>query len=97
MRKQAPVHPGEILLKDFLEPLKITQYRLAKDIKIDPRRISLIIQGERAITADTALRLARYFGNSPQFWLGLQIDYDLDCQQDKIGKRLEKEVRPRAA
>ncbi len=97
MRKQAPVHPGEILLKDFLEPLEITQYRLAKDIKIDPRRISLIIQGERAITADTALRLARYFGNSPQFWLGLQLDYDLDCEQDKIGKKLEKEVRPRAA
>ncbi len=97
MRKQAPVHPGEILLKDFLEPLEITQYRLAKDIKIDPRRISLIIQGERAITADTALRLARYFGNSPQFWLGLQLDHDLDCEQDKIGKRLEKEVQPRAA
>lgn len=97
MRKQAPVHPGEILLKDFLEPLEITQYRLAKDIKIDPRRISLIVQGERAITADTALRLARYFGNSPQFWLGLQLDYDLDCEQDKIGKKLEKEVQPRAA
>ena len=97
MRKQAPVHPGEILLNDFLEPLEITQYRLARDIKIDPRRISLIVQGERAITADTALRLARYFGNSPQFWLGLQLDYDLDCEQDKIGKKLEKEVRPRAA
>jgi antitoxin HigA-1 len=82
MRKQAPVHPGEILLNDFLEPLEITQYRLARDIKIDPRRISLIVQGVRAITADTALRLARYFGNSPQFWLGLQLDYDLDCEQD---------------
>ena len=97
MRKQTPVHPGEILLKDFLEPLEITQYRLAKDIKIDPRRISLIIQGKRAITANTALRLARYFGNSPQFWLGLQLDYDLDCEQDKIDKKLEKEVQPRAA
>ena len=97
MRKHAPVHPGEILLKDFLEPLEITQYRLAKDIKIDPRRVSLIVQGERAVTADTALRLARYFGNSPQFWLGLQLDYDLDCEQDKIGKKLEKEVQPRAA
>ena len=97
MKKQTPIHPGEILLEEFLKPMNISQYRLSKDINVNPRRINQIVHGERTITADTALRLGRYFGNSPQFWLGLQLDYDLDCEQDRLGKKLEKEVRPRAA
>ncbi len=88
-----PVHPGEVLLEEFLKPMSMSQNRLALDIGVPPRRINEIILGKRSITADTALRLARYFGNSPQFWLGLQTDYDLDIATDALGKRLEREVR----
>jgi addiction module HigA family antidote len=90
--KLAPIHPGEILLEEFLEPLGISQYRLAKDISVPPRRINEIVHGIRAITADTALRLARYFGTSERFWLNLQIRYDLEVEKDRLGSRLEKEV-----
>lgn len=92
----APVHPGEVLLEDFLEPMEISQYRLAKDISVSPRRINEIVHGKRSITADTALRLARYFGTSDRFWLNLQTSYDLDVERDKLGDRLEAEVLPRA-
>ncbi len=95
-RKLAPIHPGEILLEEFLEPLGISQYRLAKDISVPPRRINEIVHGTRAITADTALRLARYFGNSERFWLNLQTRYDLEMERDRLGARLDKEVLPRA-
>jgi len=91
-KKMQPLHPGEILLGEFLEPKEISQYRLAKDIHVSPRRINEIVHGKRSITADTALRLGRYFEMSPQFWLGLQMDYDLDVAQDS--DRLNKEVRP---
>ena len=87
-----PVHPGEILMKEFLEPMGITQYRLAKDISVVPRRINEIVHGKRAITADTALRLARHFGTSERFWLNLQTRYDMELQKDILGDRLEKEV-----
>jgi len=86
------VHPGEILNKEFLKPLEISQYRLAKDISVPPRRINEIVLGKRSITADTALRLSRYFKMSPEFWMNLQSHYDLEMQSDKIGKRLEQEV-----
>ena len=79
----APVHPGEVLLEEFLEPMEISQYRLAKDISVSPRRINEIIHGKRSVTADTALRLARYFGMSDRFWLNLQTSYDLDVERDK--------------
>jgi len=92
----APVHPGEVLLEEFLEPMGISQYRLAKDISVSPRRINEIVHGDRAITADTALRLARYFGTTDRFWLNLQTGYDLDVQRDRLGDRLEEEVLPRA-
>lgn len=95
-KKLAPIHPGEILLEEFLEPLGISQYRLAKDISVPPRRINEIVHGARAITADTALRLARYFGNSERFWLNLQTRYDLEMERDRLGARLDKEVLPRA-
>lgn len=91
-RKLAPIHPGEILLADFLEPLGISQYRLAHDISVPPRRINEIVHGARAITADTALRLARYFGTTDRFWLNLQARFDLELQRDKLGRRLEQEV-----
>ncbi len=91
------IQPGEILMKEFLQPMGITQYRLAKDISVPPRRINEIVRGQRAITADTALRLARFFDTSPQFWLGLQKDYELDVAMDKLGDRLEKEVRTYAS
>ena len=94
--KLAPIHPGEILLEEFLEPLGISQYRLAKDISVPPRRINEIVHGIRAITADTALRLARYFGTSERFWLNLQIRYDLEVEKDRLGSRLEEEVLQRA-
>jgi antitoxin HigA-1 len=87
-----PVHPGEVLAEDFLDPLGLTQYRLAKDTSVPPRRINEIVKGERAITADTALRLAKYFGTSDLFWLNLQARYDLEVQRDRLGKRLETEV-----
>jgi antitoxin HigA-1 len=92
-RRLQPIHPGEILREEFLGPMGISQYRLAKDINVDPRRINVIIQGKRAITADTALRLARYFGTSERFWLNLQSQYDLEVERDELGDRLEKEVK----
>ena len=92
-RRLQPIHPGEILREEFLDPMGISQYRLAKDINVDPRRINAIIQGKRAITADTALRLARYFGTSERFWLNLQAQYDLEVERDELGPRLEKEVK----
>ena len=93
-RKLAPIHPGEVLLADFLEANGISQYRLAKDISVPPRRINEIVHGTRGITADTALRLARYFGNSERFWLNLQARFDLESQRDALGARLEREVVP---
>jgi len=94
--KLAPIHPGEILLEEFLEPMEISQYRLAKDISVPPRRINEIVHGTRAITADTALRMAKYFGTSERFWMNLQIRYDLEVEKDRLGRRLEKEVLHRA-
>lgn len=88
-----PVHPGEVLLEEFLKPMGISQYRLAKDIGVPPRRINEIVQGKRAITADTALRLARHFGVSERFWMNLQIRYDLEKKKEELGERLEREVR----
>ena len=93
-RKMAPVHPGEILGEEFLGPMGISQYRLAKDISVPARRINEIVHGIRAISADTALRLSRYFGTSDRFWLNLQTRYDLEREKDRLGKRLEKEVAP---
>ena len=93
IRKIAAVHPGEILIEEFLKPLGISQYKLAKDISVPPRRINEIVQGKRSITADTALRLARYFSLSERFWLNLQSRYDLEVEKDKLDMRLEKEVR----
>lgn len=92
-----PIHPGEILLEEFLRPMDISQYRLAKDISVPQRRISEIVQGKRAITADTALRLGRYFGMEAQFWLNLQSRYDLLRAEAELDKRLDKEVTPHAA
>jgi len=91
-RKLAPIHPGEVLLSDFLEPLGVSQYRVANDISVPPRRINEIVHGKRAISADTALRLARYFGTSERVWLNLQARFDLETERDRLGKRLEKEV-----
>ncbi len=88
-----PIHPGEILLEEFLRPIGVSQYRLARDINVDPRRINEIVLGKRAITADTALRLSRYFGTSERFWMNLQARYDLELQRHELGDRLEKEVR----
>ena len=93
-RKLAPVHPGEILQEEFLVPLEISQYRLAKDILVPARRINEIILGKRSISADTALRLSRYFGNSAKFWLNVQAQYDLEIQEEKISAQLEKNVKP---
>ncbi len=92
-KKLAPVHPGEVLQEEFLKPMGLSQNRLALQIGVPPRRINEIVLGKRGITADTALRLARYFGTSPQFWLGLQMDYDLDVATDALTERLEREVR----
>ena len=91
-RKQDPVHPGEVLLEEFLKPMGISQYRLAKDTSVPPRRINEIVHGRRAVTADTALRLARFFGTGERFWLNLQVRYDLEVQRDRLGDRLEREV-----
>ena len=91
--KFAPVHPGGILLEEFLRPMGISQYRLAKDISVHPRRINEIVHGKRSITADTALRLARYFGLSERFWLNLQARYDLEAEKDRLEGRLEREVK----
>ncbi len=88
----APIHPGEVLLKEFLEPLGLSQYRLAKDLSVPPRRINEIVQGKRAISADTALRLARYFRTTARFWLNLQVRLDLEIERDRLGSRLAREV-----
>lgn len=88
-----PVHPGEVLMEEFLKPLGLSQNKLAVSIGVPPRRVNEIILRKRRITADTALRLARFFGTSPEFWLGLQSQYDLDLAADELGDRLEKEVR----
>jgi len=91
--KLQPIHPGEILMEEFLEPLNISQYRLAKDISVSPRRINEIVHGKRSISADTALRLGRYFGTSAQFWLNLQSHFDLELESDRLEKKLQKEVK----
>jgi addiction module HigA family antidote len=88
----APIHPGEILQKEFLEPMGISQYRLAKDISVPPRRINEIVHGKRSISANTALRLSRHFGTSDRFWLNLQARYDLEIERDRLGGRLAREV-----
>jgi addiction module HigA family antidote len=90
--KLAPTHPGEVLLEEFLVELGVSQYRVAKDIGVPPRRINEIVHGKRAITADTALRLSRYFGTSERFWLNLQAQYELETQKDRLGTRLDDEV-----
>ncbi len=90
--KLSPIHPGEILLEEFLKPMNISQYKLAKDINVPPRRINEIVHGLRAITPDTALRLSRYFGLSERFWINLQTRYDLEVEKDRLQDRLEKEV-----
>ena len=95
-KKLPPVHPGEILLEEFLEPMGISQYRLAKDISVPARRINEIVHGLRGISADTALRLALYFGSSERFWLNLQTRYDLEVEKDRLGGRLDDEVLRRA-
>jgi addiction module HigA family antidote len=92
-RELPPIHPGEILIEEFLAPMEISQYRLAKDISVDPRRINEIVHGQRSITADTAFRLGRYFGMSPQFWLNLQSHYDLEILDMESGEQIEKEVK----
>src|SRR5882672_6978750 len=92
-KRLSPTPPGEILREDFLEPLKISQYQLAKGISVPRRRINEIIQGKRAVTADTAVRLARYFGMSERFWLNLQTRYDIEVAKDRLGRRLEEEVQ----
>ena len=94
--KLSPIHPGQVLLEEFIKPMNLSQNRLAIDIGVDARRINEIVLGKRAITADTALRLSRFFGNSAQFWMGLQTQYDLDIAEDQLGRRLEREVRPLA-
>ncbi len=94
--KLAPVHPGEVLLEEFLKPMSLSQNRLALSIGVHPRRINEIVLGKRRVSAETALRLGRYFGMSPQFWLGLQAEYDLDVASDELGERLQQEVKVRA-
>jgi addiction module HigA family antidote len=96
-RKLPPIHPGEILLEEFLKPLGISQYRLAKDISVPARRINEIVLGKRAISPDTALRLSRYFGQSDRFWMNLQARYDIEVEKDKLADRLEREVRVHVA
>ena len=93
MKKMNPIHPGEILLEEFLIPMNLSQNKIATDIGVPPRRINEIVHGKRRITADTALRLAHYFKMSPQFWLGLQMDYDLDVEEDRLADRLPDEVK----
>jgi len=90
--KIPPIHPGEILLEEFLNPMNLSQNKIALDMRVPPRRINEIVLGKRRITADTALRLAKYFNMSPEFWLGLQMDYDLDITEDESGERIQKEV-----
>lgn len=95
--KLSPIHPGEILLEEFLKPMALSQYRVAKDINVSPRRINEIVHGKRNISADTALRLAMYFGLSERFWMNLQSRYDLEVEKDRLAGRLEKEVQVYAA
>jgi addiction module HigA family antidote len=92
-KKLPPVHPGEILREDFMKPLGLSQTRLGRDLGVSPRRINEIIHGKRAVTADTALRLSRYFRTSAEFWLGLQADYDLDVASDRLAERISREVK----
>ena len=92
-RKLAPVHPGEILLEEFMQPLGLSQTRLGRDLGVSPRRINEIVHAKRSITADTALRLSRYFGTSAEFWLGLKADYDLDLATDRLAERIAREVK----
>ncbi len=92
VKKLAPVHPGEILLEEFLVPMDLSQNALARGLGVPPRRINEIVHGVRRVTADTALRLGRFFGMSAEFWLGLQMDYELDMESDRLKGRLEKEV-----
>ena len=94
--KIPPVHPGEILSEEFIKPMNISQNKLGRDLGVSPRRINEIIHGKRSVTADTALRLAAYFGNSPSFWLGLQMDYDLDVAEDTLAEKIKKEVTQQA-
>lgn len=96
-KKISPIHPGEILRKEFLEPMGLSQNKLAMALRVPARRINEIVLGKRGITADTALRLARYFRMSPQFWLGLQMDYELDVAEDALETKIEKEITPMAA
>ena len=93
MKKMKPIHPGEILMEEFLIPMNLSQNKIATDIGVPPRRINEIVHGNRRITADTALRLAHYFKMSPKFWLGLQMDYDLDVEEDRLAGRLSDEVK----
>jgi addiction module HigA family antidote len=90
MAKLTNIHPGDVLLHEFLEPMAISQNRLARDISVPPRRINEIVLGKRSVTADTAVRLARYFGSSEKFWLGLQDDYDLELAKEKLGRSIQK-------
>lgn len=92
MKKLANIHPGEVLLEEFLVPMELSQNQVARDISVPPRRINEIVLGKRAITADTAIRLARYFGTTEKFWIGLQSDFDLEEARDKLGGRLQQEV-----
>ena len=92
-KKLDPIHPGEILLEEFLERMEITQYRLAKDISVPARRINEIVHGNRRVSADTALRLSKYFGTTERFWMNLQIRYDLEIEKDRLGSRLDSEVQ----
>ena len=95
--KLPPIHPGEILLEEFIKPFGISQYRLAKGISVPPRRINEIVHGKRSITADTALRLARFFGTTDRFWLNLQVRYDLELEKDRLGEALQRDVQVFAA
>ena len=97
MEKLAPIHPGEVLAEEFLKPMALSQNRLALDIRVPARRINEIVHGKRRISPDTALRLARYFDMSPQFWLGLQMDYDLDVAEDELTEQINREVRAYSA
>jgi addiction module HigA family antidote len=96
-RRMAPVHPGEILLEQFLKPLAMSQNKLALELSVPPRRINEIVKGRRRVTADTAIRLARFFKMTPEYWMGLQADYDLDVVRDALEERVNREVRPCAA
>jgi addiction module HigA family antidote len=95
-KRLAPVHPGEVLFEEFLQPMELSQYRVAKDIHVPARRINEIVHGTRGVSADTALRLARYFGTSERFWLNLQTQFELDTEVDRSGDRIEREVMPHA-